>query len=343
MIKLEKPSVPLLAVLLVTVVLDVILWWPDSSGQLEAQLRASDPHALIPNSMAVTQPVPKMLMLDGKKVELGRKLFIDKRLSADDTIACSHCHALDAGGVDGLVHSRGINGAEGTINAPTVFNSGFNFVQFWDGRALTLEEQIDGPVNNPVEMGSSWPQVMQKLGQDEQYRRTFAEIYSDGITAANIKDAIATFERSLTTPDSRFDQFLAGDLQALSKTERQGYEIFVSYGCIACHQGVNLGGNMFQQMGLMGDYFGDRGNLTEADMGRFNVTGNPADRHYFKVPSLRNVALTAPYFHDGSAASLHQAVRVMAKYQLGRTVSDSDADAIVAFLNTLTGKAGSGS
>lgn len=337
MIKLEKPSPMLVVVLLVAVLADVVLWWPDSIEQLDTRNRFTERISLIPLAMEATPPVPNIRLLDNRKIALGRKLFHDKRLSADDTIACSHCHNLDAGGVDGLVHSVGIGGAQGGINAPTVFNSGFNFVQFWDGRAATLEDQIDGPVNNPLEMGANWKQVVEKLGRDGQYLEQFHALYSDGITPTNIKDAIATFERSLSTPDSRFDSFLNGDVQALAAREQKGYELFRRYGCVACHQGVNLGGNMYQQMGLMGDYFGDRGNPTQADLGRFNVTGDPADRHYFKVPTLRNIALTAPYFHDGSAKTLEQAVTVMAKYQLGRKMPEEDVQAIVAFLGSLTG------
>jgi cytochrome c peroxidase len=247
---------------------------------------------------------------------------------------------LAEGGDDNRRHSNGVNGAQGGINAPTVFNSGFNFVQFWDGRAATLEAQIDGPVNNPVEMASDWPQVINKLQQDSRYREVFSDLYQDGISADNIKDAIATFERSLVTPDSRFDRYLKGEQTALSSAEKNGYLLFQSYGCIACHQGINLGGNMFERMGMMADYFGDRGNITRADQGRFNVTQREADRYYFRVPSLRNVDRTAPYFHDGSVTDLPEAVRVMAKYQLGRAMPEEDLRDIVLFLKSLNGKYG---
>jgi cytochrome c peroxidase len=337
MFKFEKPSNALLAVLLAAVVMDVVLWWPEVPVRQSAQDAQSDRVVQVPFSQEPIQAIPPEGHADSGRIGLGRLLFEDRRLSADDTISCSHCHLLGQGGVDGRVHSIGIGGAEGNINAPTVFNSGFNFVQFWDGRAATLEEQVEGPIHNPVEMGSNWKQVVGKLEKDERYPGMFGAIYKDGITAANIKDAIATFERSLSTPDSAFDRFLRGDKEAISSDARHGYELFFSYGCIACHQGVNIGGNMYQQMGLMADYFGDRGKVTPADMGRFNVSGDPADRHYFKVPSLRNIALTAPYFHDGSAQTLQQAVRVMAKYQLGRPMPEEDVASIVAFLRALTG------
>ena len=283
-------------------------------------------------------PIPESISLDAKKVALGKRLFDDPRLSKDNTVACASCHGLSKGGVDGLQRSVGIRGQEADINAPTVFNSGFNFKQFWNGRAVSLEDQIDGPTHHPKEMGSSWPEIIAKLSQDEYYASEFARIYGDGIQPNFIKDAIATFERSLITPNSRFDRYLKGDRNALSRDEIEGYHKFKSYGCIACHQGVNVGGNMYERLGIMADYFKDRGNLTPADAGRFSITGNKADMHVFKVPSLRNVALTAPYFHDGSAATLEQAVVTMGKYQLGVFIPPGDVTLIVKFLHTLTGE-----
>lgn len=285
-----------------------------------------------------TRPLPVGVALATDKVALGERLFHDVRLSADDTISCASCHNLSAGGADNRYRSIGIKGGIGAVNAPTVFNSSFNVAQFWDGRAATLEEQVDGPVHHPKEMGSNWPQVMGKLGRDEAYPDLFSRSYRNGLTVDNIKDALATFERSLVTPNSRFDRFLRGEKDSLSAAEKRGYELFQSYGCASCHQGVNLGGNMYERMGMMGDYFGDRGNPVEVDLGRFNVTKKDSDRHYFRVPSLRNVARTAPYFHDGYAANLPEAVRIMAKYQLGRTVSEQDVGDIVAFLETLIGE-----
>lgn len=289
-------------------------------------------------SLGYTQPLPRELKLDADTVALGRKLFHDARLSADNTISCASCHPLGRGGADGRVHSIGIKGAEGNINAPTVLNSGLNFAQFWDGRAATLEDQIDGPINNPKEMGSNWEQVVDKLKQDSDYRSAFAKLYREGLTPANIKDAIATFERSLVTPNAPFDRYLQGDNSAISEQAKHGYVLFQSYGCITCHQGQNLGGNMYEKMGLMGNYFESRGNLTDADLGRFNVTHQESSRYEFKVPSLRNVALTAPYFHDGSVATLPEAVEVMVKYQLGRTMPQQDRDDIVHFLSSLSGE-----
>jgi cytochrome c peroxidase len=289
-------------------------------------------------SIEPIQPIPLHIELDAKRVALGSTLFSDPRLSANGTVACSSCHSLAQGGADGKARSVGIFGRVASVNAPTVFNSGFNFRQFWDGRAETLEDQISGPLLNPNEMGSNWLQALGKLRRDPKTMRAFVQTYPDGLTRLNLENAIATFERSLSTPNSRFDKYLRGDLQAISAEEKRGYQIFKSYGCATCHQGVNVGGNMFEQFGLMADYFADRGGETKADLGRYNVTGLEEDRHVFKVPSLRLVALTAPYFHDGSAVHLEDAVRVMAKYQLGRKLSDEDVRLIVLFLKTLPGE-----
>lgn len=284
------------------------------------------------------QPIRPAVGLDASKVVLGEKLFNEPRLSHDDTISCASCHALDLGGTDQLPHSRGIDGHIGTINAPTVFNSSLNFKQFWDGRAETLEAQIDGPTHSPDEMGSSWEEIAGKLRQSPQYVSEFAQLYPNGIDTENIKDAIATFERSLVTPNSRFDQFLKGNRDALTQEEKDGYHTFKTVGCISCHQGVAAGGNLFQEFGVTGNYFADRGNVTKADLGRFNVTHQEYDKFVFKVPSLRNVSRTFPYFHDGSAKTLRDAVTIMSKYQLGREISGQEIDSIVLFLKTLDGE-----
>lgn len=283
-------------------------------------------------------PIPLQLNLDERKVKLGEKLFHDPRLSADNTLSCATCHNLKTGGTDRLVYSVGIGGEIGIVNSPTVFNSGFNFKQFWDGRVDTLEEQIEGPIISGKEMGSDWSDMIRKLKQSPDYVSQFKAIYAGGIQPDGIKDAIAEFVRSLYTPNSRFDQFLRGDESAMTEEEKEGYRRFKAYGCISCHQGVNIGGNMFQKIGVMADYLGDRGNFTVADKGRFNVTGDRSDLQVFKVPSLRNIALTAPYFHDGSTPTLEAAIALMGKYQLGRQLSSEDINLIVEFLKTLTGE-----
>ena len=285
-------------------------------------------------------PIPLTIKVDRDMARLGEKLFHDVRLSHDDSISCAHCHVLPIGGADNQPRSSGMGGRMGTINTPTVFNSSLNFVQFWDGRARTLEHQIDGPVTNPVELGTNWGEVVAKLRQDPEMMRLFTRSYKEGITADTIKESIASFERTLLTPNSRFDDYLRGNPNAITAREQKGYQLFKSYGCISCHQGVAVGGNMYEKMGIVHDYFYERGNVTEADYGRFNVTKDEEDRFEFKVPSLRLVALTPPYFHDGSAATLEDAVKTMARYQLGRPIPDGDIGLIVEFMKSLSGDLG---
>ena len=281
------------------------------------------------------QPLPEVTGLDPARVALGDKLFHDPRLSGDDTVSCASCHGLDKGGTDQQQFSTGIRDQVGGINSPTVFNAGFQFVQFWDGRATDLADQAAGPVTNPIEMGAAWPDVLAKLGQDELLAQEFAAIYADGITQANIQDSIATFEGSLVTP-SRFDQYLRGDAKALSEAEIKGFEVFTDKGCAKCHVGKVLGGQSFEKMGLEQDYFAGR-ELTDADKGRFNVTKDEYDQRRFKVPMLRNIARTAPYFHDGATTDLGAAIAVMSKHQLEEGLSQGERAAVLAFLESLTG------
>jgi cytochrome c peroxidase len=281
-------------------------------------------------------PLPVGHRLDAAKVALGRELFHDPRLSGDGSIACASCHDVESGGDDGRVHSRGIGGREGRINAPSVLNRGFDFRLFWDGRAANLVEQIDGPLQDAAEMGSSWDTALGRLVADRDFSARFGHVYPSGLTAANVRDAIATYERSLITPGSPFDRYLCGDDAALEPAARRGYELFLSYGCVSCHQGRNAGGNMYQRFGVLGDYFADRGGVTTADLGRFNQTGHEADRYVFKVPSLRNVEHTAPYFHDGSKQKLEEAIEVMGRYQLGRELSPREIADLAAFLRSLS-------
>lgn len=290
------------------------------------------------NTREPIAPLPAAPMVSERAI-LGRRLFSDPRFSKDNTVSYANCHSLGNGGVDGRSHAVGIRSQVGGVNSPSVFNSGFNFRQFWDGRAATLEDQLDGPVTNSIEMNSSWEEIREKLVRGPDIQIQFQQSYSDGLTIANIKNAIATFERALVTPNARIDRYLQGEKNAITNQERRGYEMFKSFGCISCHQGMNVGGNMYQTMGVMGDYFKDRGTpITKSDLGKFNVTNREEDRHVFRVPSLRNVALTAPYFHDGSVSRLDDAVRKMAHYQLGKDLSREEVESIVAFLKTLTGE-----
>ncbi len=284
------------------------------------------------------QPMPVPAPFTAKKVTLGESLFHEPRLSAGNSISCGHCHNLSTNGADGLPRSIGVNDEEGLVNTPTVFNAALHIAQFWDGRAATLEKQVDGPIHNPKEMNSNWPDVVAKLSTDRKYVDAFSRLYADGITSNNIRDAIATFERTLVTLDAPFDRFLRGESNAISAEEKQGYLIFKGHGCASCHQGANVGGNMYQRFGVVKDYFVDHPIVNKADFGRFNVTGLEQDRHVFRVPSLRLVTLTAPYFHNGSAGTLEEAVRSMARYQLGREMSEHDIKLIIGFLGTLVGE-----
>lgn len=330
-------AVRILAYLLLAVLLLLAFGWA-----LLPRDAAEAPEAVLP-VMPVTwghqalRPLEAASLPLSEKAQLGKRLFFEPRLSRDNSISCASCHDLSRGGVDRQRGSIGIDGQVGPINAPTVFNASLNFVQFWDGRAASLEEQAAGPVHNPLEMGSNWAEVIPKLQQDAAYRSAFARLYPAGISGDAITDAIAAFERTLITPNSRFDRFLLGDGDALNEQEQNGYRRFLDLGCASCHQGVGIGGNMFQRFGVMADYFYGRPE-SSADLGRFNVTGKEEDRHVFKVPGLRNVALTAPYFHDASAQTLEEAVMVMGRYQLGRKLSNEDLQALTAFLRTLTGE-----
>jgi cytochrome c peroxidase len=276
--------------------------------------------------------------LNQDQVALGRKLFHDPSLSRNGQVSCASCHDLATGGADKRIVPVGINGAPGVVNSPSVFNSAYNFSLFWDGRAPNLEAQMDAPIQSATEMGTSWPELIRKLKNSPEYNQSFHRIFQDEIKICYVKNSIATFERSLSTPNSRFDRYLLGHRNSLTAEELEGYKLFKAFGCVSCHQGRNIGGNMYQKLGVMAPYFTERGHITRADRGRFNVTGNPNDLYMFKVPSLRNVALTAPYFHDGAAPTLPQAVEMMAKYQLGRHLSDGEVVYIVKFLNTLTGE-----
>lgn len=311
------------------------LFLSDPASRTQNQ-QLSPPVVVSGDTLQAIQPLTPMAGLDPGRVALGERLFHDARLSADFSLACASCHNLGQGGVDGRKFSQGINGALGGVNAPTVLNAGYGIAQFWDGRAASLEEQAAGPIHNPIEMGSNWDQVLNRLGQDMEIRAAFKQLYPDGLTALNVADAIATFERSLVTVNSRFDRYLLGEKQILTPLEVEGYRRFREFGCTSCHQGVLLGGNMYQKFGVLGDYFAGR-KTTAGDMGRYNVTHREEDKHVFKVPTLRNIALTAPYFHDGSADTLDQAITVMARYQLGRDISRSDVESIIAFLKTLNG------
>jgi len=283
-------------------------------------------------------PLPAVPELDPARVELGRKLFNDPRLSPNGTQSCADCHRLDRGGADGQARSPGADGKPLAVNTPSVFNASLNFLQFWDGRAQSFDGLVHLAADSASETEDGWAAVVQRIAGDPAYRVGFAAAYGKPVAAQAIEDALVTYQRTLLTPASRFDRYLQGDTSSLSLEEKYGYQRFQEYGCIACHQGVNIGGNMLQKLGVFDDYFANRGNPAVADQGRYNVTGDPEDLNLFKVPSLRNVAVTAPYFHDGSVPTLEAAVDAMFHYQLGRTPRDGDKALIIQFLQTLTGQ-----
>ncbi len=279
----------------------------------------------------VIKPLPDTVEVDAQKAALGKALFHDTILSKDNTVSCMTCHDLAKGGDDGMKYSFGIHGQQGGINAPTVYNAVFNFRQFWDGRATDLKEQALDPITNPVEMGETLPHVIQKLKASPKYNERFNRLYTDGVTADNLADAIATYEKTLITPNSPFDRYLKGDKNAIFPEAKEGYRLFKLKGCIICHNGMNVGGNLYNRFGIYTD-------ANSTQLGRYNLTGRESDKFVFKVPSLRNVALTAPYMHDGRFDTLYDAVKWMSQYQLGRYITDREIRQIEAFLRSLTGK-----
>ncbi|WP_241972417.1 cytochrome-c peroxidase [Aliidiomarina soli] len=280
------------------------------------------------------QPIAPYQSEHPEKVELGKKLFFEPRLSRSGFISCNSCHNLSRGGTDNLPTSIGHNWQEGPINSPTVLNAGLHMAQFWDGRAATLQEQAAGPIDNPMEMAYTHTLAIEVLRSIPAYVDMFEAVYATReIGIDHVTDAIAEFEETLVTPNSRFDQWLRGDDSAITADELAGYETFKSIGCVACHYGEALGGKDFHRMGLVHEY------LTEnPSQGRFEATGEESDRFSFKVPSLRNVERTYPYFHDGAVWTLEEATEIMAYLQLGRELPQADIDNMVAFMRTLTGE-----
>ncbi|MEE8342646.1 MAG: cytochrome-c peroxidase [Gammaproteobacteria bacterium] len=279
------------------------------------------------------QPIVPVKEINLAQVELGKKLFFDPRLSKSGFISCNSCHNLSMGGTDNLKTSIGHHWQQGPINAPTVLNSSMNIAQFWDGRAADLQEQAGGPIANPGEMAFSHTLAINVLESIPEYVNEFKQVFNTNkITIDQVTKAIAEFEKTLVTPNSRFDQWLLGNKDAINKQELSGYNLFKNSGCVACHNGPAVGGNSFQKMGVVKPY-----KTKSSAEGRAGVTGKDSDRFRFKVPTLRNVELTYPYFHDGEAETLTEAVDVMGRLQLGKKFTAEENAQIVAFLKTLTG------
>ncbi|MEG2061216.1 MAG: cytochrome c peroxidase [Alistipes sp.] len=288
------------------------------------------------------QPLREFIPTDSAKVALGFSLFTDGRLSTDGTISCATCHPLEKGGVDGTRTSEGIAGQFGGINAPTVYNAVFNCQQFWNGRAADLAEQAAGPPVNPIEMGTqTWEEIAARLNTDKALVQRFKALYPEGLTPATVTDAIAEFEKTLITPNAPFDKYLKGDTEAITADQIAGYELFKTNKCATCHAGQTLGGQSFEYMGIAEDYFAARTPeivTNNDDQGLFGFSGNENDLHKFKTPNLRNIALTAPYLHDGSAKTLNEAVIAMFRFENGTAYTQQDVEQIVDFLGTLTGE-----
>lgn len=279
------------------------------------------------------QPIKPVQAINLAQVELGKMLYFDPRLSKSGFISCNSCHNLSMGGTDNLKTSIGDHWQQGPINAPTVLNSSLNLAQFWDGRAADLKAQAGGPIANPGEMGFTHELAVDVLASIPEYVVAFKQVFgTDGINIDQVTQAIAEFEKTLVTPNSRFDQWLLGDKDALTGDEMAGYKLFKESGCVACHNGEAVGGNSFQKMGVVEAY-----KAKSPAEGLIAVTGKDADRFKFKVPTLRNVEMTYPYFHDGEAETLTEAVELMGRLQLGKKFSAGENAQIVAFLKTLTG------
>ena len=279
------------------------------------------------------QPITPAKQVNLGLVELGKKLYFDPRLSKSGFISCNSCHNLSMGGTDNIPTSIGDRWQQGPINAPTVLNSSLNVAQFWDGRAADLKAQAGGPIANPGEMAFTHTLALGILESIPAYQREFKQVFGkDKIDIDQVTLAIAEFEKTLVTPNSRFDQYLLGKADAITAHEKAGYDLFKQSGCVACHNGPAVGGNSFQKMGIVQTY-----KATSPAEGRSAVTGKEIDRFSFKVPTLRNVELTYPYFHDGAANTLPEAVDVMGRLQLGKKFTSDENAKIVAFLKTLTG------
>ncbi|MCR8689364.1 MULTISPECIES: cytochrome-c peroxidase [Campylobacter] len=285
------------------------------------------------NQDRMITPLPTSIPYDKEKAMLGKQLYMDTSLSKDGKVSCNTCHDLKRYGVDNEIFSIGADGVlDEPFNSPTTFNSVFNFVQFWDGKAKNLADQAKNPFINPKEMAlKDEAEVVKKVEANAKYKASFDKIYGE-ITMQNITDAIAEFEKTLITPNAPFDRYLNGDENAISSQAKRGWEAFKSNGCVACHQGQNIGGTMYQKIGIFEPY------PNQENLGRYEITKIESDKMVFKVPSLRNVAKTAPYYHDGSIPTLDACVQFMAYYQLGRFLDQQTVDDIVAFLESLTGE-----
>lgn len=284
------------------------------------------------------QVIPITTELDASNVALGEKLFRDNNFSKNKSQACITCHSIDLDQQSHRKTYKGFKKVVGMLNTPTVYNARYNFRQFWNGRVKTLEEAVDDHVSDKSIFNNDWENIISRLKKVPDYVKAFNNNFDNGITQANIESSLKSYIDSLITPNAPFDLYLQGNEKAISKNAIKGYEIFKEYGCISCHQGINIGGNLYQKMGIYKNYFENKEFISQADLGLYNVTGDNNDKFVFKVPALRNVARTSPYLHDGSAEDLKAVIKVMAEYQVGRPMDDEDIGYVIEFLNTLNGE-----
>jgi len=314
-----------------------------SAEDLAKEEAAKVDSTLLATSQGLFKILPEVALneanaMSDAKIKLGKILYFDKKLSLKETQSCNTCHNLETYGVDNNPTSAGDNGGFGNRNSPTTLNAALHATQFWDGRMKDVEEQAGGPILNPVEMAIPNEKfLIDRLSKVEIYQNLFKEAFpedSNPLTYKNIQNAIGAFERTLITPN-KFDKYLAGDLTALSIDEKKGLQTFINTGCASCHNGEVLGGNMFQKFGVFAKYE-DYTKSKIVDNGRFDVTKNEADKFFFKVSGLRNIEKTAPYFHDGSVASLEESIKIMAKVELNKDLTDVEIAEIATFLKALT-------
>jgi len=315
------------------------------AGDQQVDELSQEDKDLMAKAQALFKPLPQIAEnkdnpITPEKIALGKALYYDTRLSKDENISCNSCHNLETFGVDNLATSPGDEGENGDRNSPTVLNAALHFVQFWDGRAKDVEEQAGGPILNPVEMAiPSEEFLIDRLSDIEEYQIMYAEAFPDEdspLTYNNTQKAIGVFERTLLTP-SPFDDYLNGDMKALNTQQKQGLEAFINVGCITCHMGVLLGGNMYHKFGIYDDYW-KHTKSENIDEGLSGVSGNETQKFMFKVPSLRNIEKTFPYYHDGSVAELDESIKIMAVTQLNKELTDEQISDIEAFLESLTGE-----
>jgi cytochrome c peroxidase len=313
-------------------------WGGPTAGAFRLLVIAALSQGAISQAREPIEPLPLALPVDPARAELGRQLFHDPRLSRGKDRSCATCHPLDSNGMDGKPRASAYRNSRVLRNTPTIFNVGFDLFFTWDGKFETLSDLNDKVLQDAALMDMTWPELLSELNSDPKYVVRFKAIYREGVSRKTVLDALESFETSLVTPNARFDRFLRGEHDALSGDEAEGYQLFKSYGCVACHQGINVGGNLFQTFGVFSNMVPAPPSPVYPDPGRFALTNDDRDRGVFRVPSLRNVAVTAPYFHDGRAEKLDEAVDTMARAQLGRVLTAREVHLIVQFLGSLTGE-----